>query len=42
LTAADEKRNAPKPIAVQLAEAAKLVERGESNKSDKKQNRDER
>ena len=42
LTAADEKRNAPKPIAVQLAEAAKLVERGESAKTDKKQNREER
>jgi len=42
LTAAAERRNAPKPIAEQLAEAAKLVERNESVKSDKKQNRDER
>ena len=42
LTAASERRNVPKPIAEQLAEAAKLVERNESNKSVKKQNRDER
>ena len=37
-----DKQNSKKPIKEQLAEAEKLVERGDPQKSDKKQNRDER
>jgi len=37
-----QEQTTPKPIREQLAEAAKLVERGEPAKTDKKQNRDER
>ena len=37
-----EKQTTKKPIAVQLAEAEKLVERDKGNKTDKKNNREER
>jgi hypothetical protein len=42
LTRAAEKQTMLKPIREQFAEAAKMVERGEPAKTDKKQNRDER
>ena len=42
LTAAAKKQDAPKPIAEQLAEAAKMVERDKSGKTDNNKNREER